>query len=313
LYDTSYYVSYERQITGRYYFSKKYTLLRFKNFAEGYSFSYRPNTTLNMGVGATYRWATLNLAYGFGFLNPDRGEGRTRYLDAQLHNYGRKLIVDAFTQFYRGFYLAGTDITTDGSHYLRPDLKVNLVGLSIQYIFNHGRFSYRAAYLQNDWQKKSAGTFIAGLEGYYGAVLADSTIVPRRVGKPVATGNADQLKFFEFGPNAGYAYSLVIRQHFFITVSGSVSFDYSANRITQEGTGKWVYGFSPNTFFKIFCGYNTPTWGVSAIYLNNAVQLPANGAGQVALNIGNVRLNFVYRFRPSRKAKKVLKVIDKVG
>jgi hypothetical protein len=313
LHDTTYYVSYENQITGRFYFSKKYTLLRFRNFAEGYSFSYRPNTTLNMGVGATYRWATLNLAYGFGFLNPERGQGKTRYLDLQFHTYGRKIILDAFGQFYRGFYLAGTDITTDNSYYLRPDLKVNLVGVYTQYIFNHDRFSYRAAFHQNEWQKKSAGTFIAGLEAFYGTVLADSTIVPTAVDKPVATGNADRLKFFEFGPNVGYAYSLVIRKHFYITASAAVSLDYSGTQIVQNSQDYWVYGFSPNTFFRVFCGYNTRVWAISAIYLNNAVHLHAKGEGQVTLNTGNARLNFVYRFKPSRKAKRVLKYIDKVG
>jgi hypothetical protein len=313
LHDSTYYVSYENQITGRFYFSQKYTLLRFRNFAEGYSFSYRPNTTLNMGVGATYRWATLNLAYGFGFLNPDQGQGKTRYLDLQFHTYSRKLVLDAFGQFYRGFYLAGTDITTDGSYYLRPDLKVNLIGISTQYIFNHERFSYRAAFHQNEWQKKSAGTFIAGLEGYYGTVVADSTIVPTAVDEPVATGNADHLKFFEFGPNFGYAYSLVIRQHFYITASAAVGLDYSGTQIREDAESYWVYGFSPNTFFRVFCGYNSSVWAVSAIYLNNAVHLHARGEGQVTLNTGNARLNFVYRFQPSRKAKRVLKYIDKVG
>jgi hypothetical protein len=313
LHDTTYYNSYENQITGRYYFSKKYTILNFRNLIQGYNFSYRPNTTLNMGVGATYRWATLNLAYGFGFLNPDRGQGDTRYLDLQFHTYGRKIILDAFGQFYRGFYLAGTDITTDNSYYLRPDLRVNLVGVSTQYIFNHDRFSYRAAFHQNEWQKKSAGTFIAGFEVYYGTVLADSTIVPTALDRPIAASNIDHLKFFEFGPNAGYAYSLVIRRHFYITASAAVGFDYGGTQVIRDGEGEWVYGVSPNTFFRIFCGYNTRVWAVSVLYLNNGVHLHARGEGQVTFNTGNARLNFVYRFKPSRKAKRMLKYIDRVG
>ncbi len=51
------------------------------------------------------------------FLNPERGQGDTRYLDLQFHTYSRKVVLDAFGQFYRGFYLAGTDITTDNSYY----------------------------------------------------------------------------------------------------------------------------------------------------------------------------------------------------
>ena len=74
-YDSTYYVSYEKMLTSRFYFSKKYTSLKFRDFGENYNVTYRPNTTLNMGVGATYKSFTLNLAYGFGFLNPERGQG----------------------------------------------------------------------------------------------------------------------------------------------------------------------------------------------------------------------------------------------
>ena len=74
-YDTSYYVSYEDQITGRFYLSQKYVSFRYIDTGNDLVFRYLPNTTLNMGVGATYKWATLNLAYGFGFLNPENGKG----------------------------------------------------------------------------------------------------------------------------------------------------------------------------------------------------------------------------------------------
>src|SRR5690606_14649801 len=87
--DSSYYVSYENQLTGRLYFSKKYTSFRYFDTEEDIALRYFPNTTLNMGVGATYKWATLNLGFGFGFLNPDNGRGDTRYLDLQGHFYGR--------------------------------------------------------------------------------------------------------------------------------------------------------------------------------------------------------------------------------
>src|SRR5688572_32818258 len=103
--DSTYYVSYERQLTTRFYFSKKYTSLKFRDIGENYNLTYRPNTTLNMGVGATYRSFTLNLAYGFGFLNPERGQGDTKYLDLQFHTYTRRFVIDMFGQFYRGFFL----------------------------------------------------------------------------------------------------------------------------------------------------------------------------------------------------------------
>jgi hypothetical protein len=307
-YDSSYYVSYENQITSRFYFSKKYTSLRFRNTSENYNLTFRPNTTLNMGVGATYKWATLNLAYGFGFLNPDRGRGKTKYLDLQFHSYGRKFVTDVFGQFYRGFYLASNSTNnTSGEYYLRPDLHVNHIGTSVQYILNHKKFSYRASFLQNEWQRKSAGTFIFGIEAYYGRVSADSTIIPTLVSNEGASRDIQGLRFFEFGPNAGYAYTWVVKEHFFLTGSASISLDYGENRISDRAGNRTVTGVSPNTFFRVFGGYNSRKWAISLTYVTNGVRLATESIErQIILNTGNFRLNYVYRFKPTKKAKRVL-------
>jgi hypothetical protein len=313
-YDSSYYVSYEDQITSRFYFSKKYTSLKFRDAREKYNLTYRPNTTLNMGVGATYRSATLNLAYGFGFLNPDRGRGKTKYLDLQFHTYGRRFIVDMFGQFYKGFFLTQNSTNIQQTeYYLRPDLGVNQIGASVQYVLNHKKFSYRASFLQNEWQKKSAGTFIFGLEIYHGRVNADSTIVPTQVNSEEATREIKKMRFFEFGPNAGYAYTWVIKNHFFLTGSASISLDYGVNRTTDKNGNNEASGVSPNTFLRFFGGYNSNKWAISLTYVTNGVSIATGDLEQqIILNTGNIRLNYIYRFAPSKKAKRYLDVVSQV-
>lgn len=308
--DTSYYVSYDRQLTGRFYFSRKFTALRLKNPAN-YDILYRPNTTLNMGVGATYKSFTLNLAYGFPFLNPDRGQGKTRYLDLQFHSYGKKIILDVFGQFYRGFYLSrhsGVDIADD--QYLRPDLRINELGTAVHYVFNHNHFSYRASFFQNEWQKKSAGTFLAGFEAYGGWVKADSSIIPSNIGHEQFRSDLSKFNFFEFGPSGGYAYTLILDRHFFFTASGSVSLAYGVNTMRGGGSMHQVTGLSPNTIFRIFAGYNSSTWAFNINYITDGVRLAKNNGRQISLNTGNFRVNLVHRFRPGRKARKILKVVD---
>ena len=313
--DSTYYVSYEDQITGRFYFSKKYTSLKFRDRDEDYNLTYRPNTTLNMGVGATYQWATLNLAYGFGFLNPERGKGKTKYLDLQFHTYTRKLIIDMFGQFYEGFFLTPKSTNnTNSEYYLRPDLNVNQIGASVQYILNHKKFSYRASFLQSEWQKKSAGTFIFGAEVYGGRVKADSTIIPTMVNSEEADRDIELLRFFEFGPNAGYAYTWVVREHFFLTGSASISLDYGESTISDKNGNRTEKGISPNTFLRFFGGYNSNRWAISLIYVTNVVSLATGDVDrQIILNTGNFRINYIYRFAPSKKAKKRLQVIDQVS
>jgi hypothetical protein len=314
--DTVYYQPYNNKVTGRFYFSRKFTTLIVRNGPQNYELRYRPNTTLNMGVGATYKWATLNLAYGFGFLNPEHGRGKTRYLDLQFHSYGRKFTVDLMGSFYTGFYLApkGKGMPNEAEYYLRPDLKINAGGVTVQYIFNHGKFSYRAAFLQNEWQKLSAGTLLAGLEVYTGSIQADSTMVPTAVNGEVAATGFKEVRFLELGPSLGYAYTYVYKQHFFLTGAGSVSLSAGFNT-TYDNSGKThATGIMPNTLFRVSGGYNSSLWAVSILYVSNVQRLARDSHDRaMRLNTGNVRLNLVYRFKPNKRARKMLKVIDDVG
>jgi hypothetical protein len=313
--DTAYYQPYPNKVTGRFYFSRKFTTLIVRNGTKDYELRYRPRTTLNMGVGATYKWATLNLAYGFGFLNPEHGRGKTRYLDLQFHSYGRKFTIDLVGSFYTGFYLApkGTAMANEAEYYLRPDLKINAGGVTVQYIFNHGKFSYRAAFLQNEWQRRSAGTLLAGLEVYTGSIQADSTMIPTVVDRETAATELKEMRFFELGPSLGYAYTYVYKRHFFVTGAGSISLSAGFNTYYDHEGKARATGITPNTLFKVFGGYNSSSWAVSLLYISNAQSLARNNDERaVRLNTGNVRLNFVYRFKPSKRAKRVLKVVDDV-
>ncbi|CAN5894434.1 hypothetical protein BH24BAC1_BH24BAC1_25170 [soil metagenome] len=312
--DSAYYQTFPDLLHARYYFSRKYTDLRLWDRTQDRGYHYRPNSTLNTGLGATYRWATLNLAYGFGFLNPDRGQGDTRYLDLQAHVYPQKLVLDLFGQFYKGYHLSteGRGAAPGESFYVRPDMVITKIGFSGQYVFNHRRFSFRAAFLQNEWQKKSAGTFLLGFELYGGRAQGDSTLVPPPFdGSPA--GDIRTIRFGDFGPNAGYAYTLVIRKHFFFT--GSVAANLGAGYTRLEGnTGRDLrWGINPNVFWRGFVGYNSERWSVNANYVSNYLRLVANQQYATTLNTGNYRFNFIYRFRPGPRLNRFLRPVDRLG
>ena len=306
--DSTYYVSYSKLLTARLYFSQKYTALTVKNKNDNYTLHYRPNTTLKMGLGASYKWATLNLAYGFGFLNPEENKGKTKYVDLQFHAYGQKFNLDVLGQFYKGFYLYPKGGLASDPYYNRPDLRVTIIGASFQYVFNHKRFSFRSTILQNEWQKKSAGTVLLGIEAYGGRIMADSTLVPAAINQGAAALNEKKMSFFETGPNLGYAYTLVIHENFFLTGSASVSFDYGFSTVTTEEGESRRYSFSPNTFLRVSAGYNSAKWAFNVFYVNNGVRLASpNNGRESTLNSGNLRLTYVRRFTPGRKEKKHLK------
>jgi len=218
--DSAYYKIYNRQITGRLILSHKFTGLRILRGDE--RFKYRPVTTYNAGIGFTYEWLTVNLGYGIGWINPNTDRDNTRSLDLQFHAYGRRIIVDALGQFYKGYRLSGTEE-------VRKDIRANAVGATAQYLLNADRFSYRAAFLQSEWQQRSAGSWLLGFNMYGGNVRSDSAIVPRANGEPAV----ERTTFFQTGPSAGYAYSYVYKKHFFATASASLSLDLSVLTISD--------------------------------------------------------------------------------
>jgi len=299
---TTYYQTYNNQITGRTFISNKFTNFRLRG--EGYSLLYRPITSYNVGVGFTHEFLTLNVGYGFGFLNPNVDKKNTRAIDLQFHPYGRKIAIDVLGQFYKGYRL------TTPEEALRTDLKVNVVGATVQYIFNHDQFSYRAAFLQSEWQKRSAGSWLAGVEFYSGSIRADSSIVPNQ---KLKEQRLKKSVFTELGPNVGYAYTYVYREHYFITGSASVSFDLGFNNTVSDAGKERESGFSPNTLLKFFGGYNSAKWAITAVYIYNSQNLVQNQQDQkISLSTGNFRIHFAHRFKPSRKTRQLLKPVDDI-
>jgi len=307
--DSTYYVSYPEKLTTRYYFSRKYTSLRLKS--DDYTLTYNPNTTLNMGIGATYQGLTLNLAYGFGFLNPERGRGDSKYLDLQAHMYPRNFVIDIFGQFHKGFYIPNPNKSSPlAEKYLTlPDMRTQKIGASVQYLFSPEKFSFQAAFLQHEWQQRSGATFLLGFEMYGGQAVNELGILPTVM---LTNGDGfDRIRFFEFGPNVGYAATLVIKKHFFITGSLSSNLAFGYSTLDKQGTPVTNWGVNPNVFGRIFAGYNSSSWSVNANYVLNSVHLPKVDNVNASFMTGNYRLNFVYRFLPGPKLNRYLNVVDR--
>ncbi|MGF1636594.1 MAG: DUF4421 domain-containing protein [Cyclobacteriaceae bacterium] len=309
--DTTYYTTYHHQLTGRFLFSQKFTSVKFSDKADNHRIHYFPNTTLNMGVGATYRRLNLNLAYGFGFLNQNQERGNTKYLDLQVHAHPQKFNVDLFAQFYKGYYATNNNIDqSDNKYYLRPDLSVRKIGGNIQYIFNHHKFSLRAPNFHNEWQKKSAGSLLLGFETYFGQVSADSAFLPSSLtGSPRLISQG--MRFIEAGSNIGYAYTLVIKKHFYVSASASAGITFGVKSIEENGLSNSETGLNLNALSRIFVGYNSETWAVGMGYVDNRIMFTSENIDlSTRITTGNIRLNFIKRFTPGPKLQRRLNVID---
>lgn len=311
-FDSTYYQAYPKMVTGRFFISKKYTGLLMEAPPDTRSLKYTPNTPISVGVGATYGAITVNLGLGLGFLRNKEEKGKTRSLDLLTHIYTRKLLVDLYGQFYKGYYLRPKGLaTTEDDYYLRPDLRVNLIGASVYRLLNPRQFSYRAAFLQNEWQKKSAGSLLLGGEIYTGVIRGDSVLVPTNMGSVYSQRDIRKVNFIEFGPGVGYAYTLVWKENFFFTGSASLTGDISfVKEYTAAGRADHT-SISPNVTLRGVLGYNNRTWSTSISWINNNTNLRgASSKDQYLIRTGNLRVTIAKRFQPGRWLKKRLKVID---
>jgi hypothetical protein len=313
--DSTYYRSYREKLVLRAYLSRKYTTLKLTppDDQDVPVMKYRPNTTLNVGLGATYRSLTLNIGIGINSFNPANERGKTHYLDLQAHFYARKWNFDLLGQFYSGYYLSPQGLgTPDGkNYYIRPDLRVQMGGISLYRALNDRRFSYQAGLVQNEWQEKSAGSLLVGAEIYYGTLHGDSTLVPASLDSNYAARDIQKVHFFHIGPGVGYAYTLVVNQHFFALASATVHLAIRYGREKEAGVNADKLDFTPNFIFKAGLGYNSEKWNLSMLWVANQtfVKGPASNY-KYTIDAGNYRLIFAKRFILNRKVKKVLAPIN---
>ncbi len=312
--DTAYYIFFPESITARFYFSQKYTSLYIKS-KNATDLHYMPNTTLNMGVGATYHNFSLNLAYGFNFLNKDDDKGDTKYLDLQGHFYKPKWVTDFYGQFYKGYHLTpeGFAAPAGKNYYYRPDAKITLIGLSQYRIFNPTRFSYRAALIQNEWQKKSAGTLLAGAEVYYATVKADSSLVPKSIGSNYSQNGINKINYLSIGPGIGYAYTLVALHHLFVTgsLTGNLNFSYVNQYVSDEKNNK--FSINPVPRFRVAAGYNGRSWNVSANWIADDLLFKGSATeDKYEFHTGNYRFIIAKRFNTGEKLRKKLKPVNAI-
>ncbi len=298
-YDTSYITTFSDQLVLRAYYSRKFTgfYVSYSDILDDHVFHYEPNTTRNIGIGASYQWATLNLAYGFGFLNQTENRGKTKYLDLQSHLYLGKYNIDLLGQFYKGYYLKNGEYPS-GEIYLRPDLNVTELGASVQYVFNHRKYSFKAAFQNTELQKKSAGSWLLGWDAFYGSITADSSLVPGY--SQVDSPDFDRLRFLKTGPAGGYAYTLVFCKHFYLTGSASIALNTGVYSLKSRDVKSDDIFIGLDFGLRLAAGYNTNRLNIGALFVEQSVQTEKNYRNIVST--GNLRFIVAYRFNKKIKA-----------
>ncbi|WP_176214707.1 DUF4421 domain-containing protein [Reichenbachiella faecimaris] len=236
---------------------------------------YRPNESLNIGLGIGYKWFGLDAAFNFGGVNNDDDKfGKTKRFDFRPSIYTRKFAMDINIQKYKGYYLYNPEdyisgFNASGSYPIRSDIKTYRYGASLLYVLNHAKFSYRAAFIYNERQVKSAGSFLVGPYFSYFRMDADSTlIIPEAESEFDLSQDFRGSEYIRYGLAGGYGYNLVLGHRVFVSLSlvlglgPEIKKTPAINGFLSDTESK----FTGRLATRIAIGYNAPKFffGMSA-------------------------------------------------
>lgn len=307
--DTAYIHEQPEKMILRYYLSKKYTEL---NFGDAIG-TFEANSGLNLGIGVSFQKFTLNIGVPVGFLNSNRQKEWPAFLDLQAHMYPSNWIIDLFGQFYNGYMIK--DYQGTGMDYLRRDIKVVKLGLSASYLFNGKKMSFEAAFHQTAIQKKSAFSPMLGFEAYRVRISGSSLILPEDEG-PIP-GNFTRGDFYQVGPNAGLAGTLVFGNGFFLTGAASGNLGFGVSKADQNESTRNI-DLMPGYFLRGFAGYNGERFSINGNYVYKHLNLAKQQDIASSANTGNFRINLIYKINPSPKLDRTftklnpLKIVERI-
>ncbi|MBN3036805.1 MAG: DUF4421 family protein [Bacteroidales bacterium] len=297
----------------RVYGVQKYNTFSLYDDSVRQSIDYSPNGNFNIGLGVNYKWIGVWAAFSFPFINGDDDiYGKTERFDFQTNIFTRRFLLDGYIQYYKGFYISNPEIHIGGweegmAYPQRSDIATGTLGINGIYIFNHHRYSARAAFIQNEIQRRNAGSFLLGGLVSLFATAADSAYLPLETAlRFKKENNITSASVGNFGLLFGYTYTFIIWKKFNVslTLMPSISvqrFSYETGvpGITGEGSS-----LSGGSMFRMALVYNseksyTGLTAISANYTMNREVQEHND--ELSYSLGSVRIFYGRKMNLGKK------------
>jgi hypothetical protein len=231
---------------------------------------YRPNVTVRVGLAGFWKWFGLGLSINNPFYLPDKDVfGKTKTIDLRVNAFGRATAGELFLQNYKGFYIS-SPLREDGTHYIIPDMEILSIGIGGYWIYNAKRFSMRAAFIQTERQKKSAGSLLVRPGFLYFRISSDMGIIPEEVMTEYGIPPASMVNLgevYSIGLSPGYAYTFVFLKNFYLTAAMfpgvAAQFSSYSNQLSHYSATEFNFTLSG----RFALGYNSDKW-----FLGGSVQ-----------------------------------------
>lgn len=247
--DSLYIRTFPEKITNRLGFTNSTYSFNFSDKQAELSYKLKPNQETSVTFSALFRSIELDFGFTPRFFpgnNDDEEKGDTEKLTFNFRMFLGPWMQTVDYNRAKGFYLY--DNHTMRVAALLPDLNITTIGGTTSYIFNKN-FSFRAIGFQNEWQKKSAGSFIPRLS-YFCNIFNSKTF---------DFHNAYSLDI-AIGP--GYYYNFVISENFLLSAGGTIGMGLNKTHDKSESITSMLYqgilrtsiGYNSESFFVGFNG-----------------------------------------------------------
>lgn len=220
--DTSYISNYGDDLILKLIAVNKFNYFKVKDKDQNSSIRYRPDRRLNLGLGVSYKWFAIDLAFNFG-IGEDSDFKNSKSFDFQGNIFSSKQFISATLQYYYGFKMhnyKGNSVFENPPSSSRDDIRTVSFGLQYLFAFNYDKFSLKASFIQNEIQRKSAGSLLTGAGFNIYTMDSDSSVVPIEVqdsfDEKLHLNGINSISLSIYG---GYMYTFVWKENFYATVS----------------------------------------------------------------------------------------------
>lgn len=253
---------------------------------------YRPNVSSTLGLGL--RFKGLGISYSFKIIDDPLIDGLTnksKYTDIRINSLGRKVGYDINYQDYQGFFRSNFDINGFNNFYrsiknlgkqdsvfTRDDLRIRNYSANVYYIFKPEKFSYRAAYVFDERQLKSGGSFLVNGSINLTKINADSSIVPNNTEIEFRSSALySDANFYTLAIAPGYAYNFIYKEKFYTSLGVSAMAGLAFFEGKKDNSNSSFLRPALNGVARLSLGYHGSLWitGASLTGDFKAVNLPS--------------------------------------
>jgi hypothetical protein len=216
------------------------------------SMTFGPDADIRIGPYAGWKW--FFMGYTFSLNNMGFSNDRQEF---DFSVYSSQIGIDLFYRHTGSNYKLrdanlGRDIDASVLNG-RPfsGLKSGITGFNIYYIFNHGRFSYPAAFAQSTIQKISCGSWLAGFGYTRNSIEFDheslQAIIDHEMKEktvPLDSGLMfKSVKYYDFSRSGGYAYNWVFARNWLLGASIQAAIAHKRSSGQVAGTDRDGFSF----------------------------------------------------------------------